>query len=238
MRSSFRSITLACALCASLGFATASQATPITYSTSQGEFTPGTNNQGWWSDSATAFDTNDNYIVGELDSGEYRNFFTFDLTSLMGPVTSATLQIQTTTDCAMPGGSLTYGLFDVSTAAATLNNNNGINASIFNDLGTGTSYGQTTISSCSDSVLNISLNAAALADINAAQGGYFSIGGALLNLSGGADQYMLGNSGGIVQNLVLDATASVPEPGSLGLFGLGLAGLGLAFLNRRRRVRA
>lgn len=35
----------------------------------------------------------------------------------------------------------TYALFDVSTDAATLNQNEGLNAAIFADLGSGTSYG-------------------------------------------------------------------------------------------------
>lgn len=227
-----------CMLAVALGgFCATAQATPITISTSQGEFTPGTPNQGWWSNGGGHSNTNANYFVGETGGSEYRNFFTFDLSSLTGTVTSATLQLQGTRRCASPNATESYGLFDVSTASSTLSTSNGPDTGIFDDLGTGTSYGvfNVNMATCNNT-LSFTLNAAAISAINAAIGGYFSIGGALQDLNGTSDQYLFGFSGG-PQNLILD-TASVPEPGSLGMFGLGMAGLGLIFLNRRRRARA
>jgi hypothetical protein len=89
-----------------------------------------------------------------------------------------------------------WGLFDVTTNAAALNTSTNAQVMIdaFNDLGTGSSYGsfdvdvETTGNPARLSeVLSFPLNAAALSDINASAGGYFSIGGKWLSISAGND---------------------------------------------------
>jgi hypothetical protein len=119
------------------------KAATITFSTSDNRFEDLVDNQGWWSDSQDGSTTNANYFTGRQDSHLANSFFTFDLSSL-----DLTSQVITAATLSLPGfwfsssdDSETLGLFDVSTNAAVLNANNGTNATIFEDLGTGTSYG-------------------------------------------------------------------------------------------------
>jgi hypothetical protein len=208
----------------------------LVFSTSDSQFDTG-NNQGWWSDlnGSNAYD-NDNYVVGwniGLGTGaEYRNFFTFDLSSLNSTVLTARLDVAryaytSTSNRAQQ----TYTLFDVSTDASILNYTVGLNAQIFADLGTGTSYGSFDVASYETSateLLSFVLNADAISDINAARGRFFSIGGALTrntNPGAGNETLMGFSSGAGVQRLVLEIQSpsfDAPAPGSLALLGLGV----------------
>jgi hypothetical protein len=159
-------------------------ATTQTFSTSQSEFDPGVRNQGWWSATVFNVDSNDTYIV--LD--ELRDFFSFDLSSAC-PASSVTLQL-TRFDQTDP---VTYSLFDVSTPAATLNANDGVSQTIFDDLGTGTSFGSFSVTTgAPEDVLSFPLNADGVAAFNAARGGFFSIGGSIGSVPG----FIYGGSGG------------------------------------------
>ena len=80
---------------------------------------------------------------------------------------------------------------------------------IFNDLGSGVQYASIGVPPYDDPMV-ITLNAAALADINAAAGGFFSIGG------------------------TLTPGSTVPEPGTIALAGLALVGFAVKF----RRLRS
>jgi hypothetical protein len=131
-------------------------------------------------------------------SGEFRNFFTFDLRTLNQRVVSASLRINTKD---LVGDAYeTLRLHDVSTDPQTLNSRQGRNAAIFADLGTGKVYGTHTLSTEQDDVVvDLQLNRNAIRALNRAQGGYFSIGGRLTSIESrnpGADQdqYMFSNS--------------------------------------------
>ena len=197
-------------------------ATTQMFTTSESEFLPGSRNQGWWASAATAsnYDSNDNYIVGRCCAGgrpsTYRDFFTFDLSRLRGVPIAARLEV-TRFISESESPTETLGLFDVSTAAATLNRTGNVQSkAIFDDLGSGTSYGQFQMPTAGDpqQVLSFPLNGAAVSRIGAARGGFFSIGGSLLSLAPGdhADSYFASSSLDLdptsVQRLVVEVAAT------------------------------
>ena len=176
--------------------------------TSDRRFTPGVDNQGWWANTAAGgTDRNDNYFVGSLPSYDlpsFRDFFTFDLSGIHRRVVFARLELR----AGMSKGdrSERLGLFHVRTRARPLNDNHGTRAQIYRDLGHGTSYGTFRVPTGAprNATITLSLNQAAVLAINRAAGGRFSIGGTLLDVRGGADQYLFGaTSHRGVQRLVL-----------------------------------
>jgi hypothetical protein len=105
------------------------------------------------------------------------------------------------------GGDLieTVGFFDVSTDAATLNFNDGTNEAIFADLGTGRSYGTFSVNRGVLGDLSFVLNADAVADINAARSGCFSLGRRLLSFSRPDAEFVFGGTAGLVARLSVEA---------------------------------
>jgi PEP-CTERM motif len=114
---------------------------------------------------------------------EVRNFFAFDLSSLTGPITSATLTIPSNPfgigyENTSGSASITYTNFDVSTPIDDLDDGtNGL--STFADLGSGVKLGSTLIGP-DDLVTTVTLDPAALEDIAAAEGQDFAIGGSAM----------------------------------------------------------
>ena len=143
---------------------------------------------------------------------EVRNFFAFDLSDLSGPITSATLTIPSNPfgigyNNTSGSDSITYTNWDVSTSLDDLNDGtNGL--STFADLGSGVKFGSTLIGP-NDLVTTVTLDAAALEDISAAEGKDFAIGGSAM------------------------ATAPVPEAST---WAMMIAGFGLMGVALRRRL--
>jgi hypothetical protein len=166
-----------------LGATAAQAATVQTLTTSQSAFDPGVKNQGWWSGTIANNDSNDNYIV---TAGSERDFFTFDARSACRAL-GATLRLTRFDQT----GPLTFSLWDVATPAPVLNANDGTSQTIYDDLGSGTTFGSFTVApgSATD-VLSFPLNAAGVAAFNAARGGFFSVGG-----SAAPEGYVYGFSG-------------------------------------------
>ena len=102
-------------------------------------------------------------------------------------------------------------LFDVSISAGVLNHTVGRNPGIFRDLGTGTSYADFAVSEeQAGTTITVPLNRDAIHDLNAARGGFFSIGGRLMSISAGGQDFVFGASEGNVTRLVLRTAPSRP----------------------------
>jgi hypothetical protein len=186
----------------------------LVFSTAQHQFDPGVNNQGWWSDIGEYGndDSNDNYALNGSDGGATRDFFTFDVSALKRRhIVSATLRLNTADVTGLSGAEV-LRLSDVSTDPVTLNTNTGSSPSIFRDLGTGAVYGKYPIGTVhSDQQLAIHLNKKAVHALKRAakraHGGFFSIGGRLLNFSPAGGEIVFSNSQGRPVELVVRARA-------------------------------
>jgi hypothetical protein len=168
------------------------------FDTSEGRFTHGVDNQGWYQISPrSGGNRNDNYIVGKCcgGTGEYRDFFTFDLSSLDERAVSATLVL---TDPKSHGGAVeTIRFSAVDTPARRLNHNDAGDRTIYSDLGHGQLYGEFgVLTDHRRQTRRFRLNERAVAAINQARGSYFSVGGRLLHLSDGpSGEHLFGFSG-------------------------------------------
>ena len=177
----------------------------LAFPTWEGAFDRSTDNQGWYSDTEPSSDLTDNYFVGSPpgNPGVFRDFFTFDLSRLDGQVQAATLVVRRYRGTG--DATEVLGLFSVATGARRLNNNSGVHEDIFRDLGAGQSYGRFSVSTVGrpEGLVHLKLNQAAIADINAARGTYFSVGGALLTDDGNGDGLFGYSRGEGVQWLVV-----------------------------------
>lgn len=217
---------------------------PFLLGASAGAATINTAARGWY-DAAGYASPNDVYQTGG-GSLEHRSWFTFDLSTVLSPVSSASFIIfqpdfgfMSEDNNGDPvNATETFVLFDVASTGLVANGSGG-HASIFTDLGTGTSYGSLAVTEANDGqYLSITLNSAFLAQLNANLGGSISLGGALAGMDSNPlnSRYLFNgsNTGNPADGKVsLQVTTSVPEPSGYGLFA-GAAGLALA---TRRRIR-
>ena len=113
-----------------------------------------------------------------------------------------------------------------------------VNSAVFDDLGSGQTYGsfQVLAGAQIEDVLSFTLNGAALAAIQASQGGFFSIGGAVQNLTPDTDTLLFAFGGGEgIQRLIIEIAEPVPEIMNSGfaLLAALLAVSGCKFVTRK-----
>ena len=168
-----------------------------------------------------------NYFAGSSDV-LYRNHFDFAIPSFTGALDSASFVLRNDFDPnSHTGATHTYSLYGLGAYGSYS----------FSDIESGTVYGSVTISSVG--IVSVTLNASAIADISAAQGSTFSLGGVHSGELLGGENHDFGFSqfgdASATQLILNTSSAAVPEPTSLAIFGLGA---GIAGLKARRRKRA
>ena len=181
------------------------------------------------------------YTAGDVESSVNRDYFLFDLSSLrLAPgdsIGSATLSVPTWA-VVTPGPSETVVFFELDTPRAILESDTAAfspaGMALFEDAGTGPAYGSQQYTAADTGTTRlISLNAAALAAINAAVGrGDFSLGGSVTTLdiiNNFEFVYGASEQPTPAPTLILTLT-TVPEPGSLVVIASSAA-----LLLRRRR---
>jgi hypothetical protein len=169
---------------------------------------------GWYDNFGDHSSSNKNYISGTVGASTFHDYFVFNLANVTGAITSATLSIFN--PVTPPGynndtgsSSITYQNWDVSTPIGTLTANQSGATSIFNDLGSGTMFSSTVVGPSSDGTqVQITLDAAALSALIAAEGSSFAVGGSAF-------------------------ASAVPEPSTWAMMILGFFGVG--FLAYRRK---
>jgi hypothetical protein len=198
-------------------------------------------NQGRFSSLGQHSGTSGIYNVGTLGLTSFRNFFTFDLSSVSGTVTGATLTVPNTS-CGATGGvaSTTYDLWDVSSSAADLAASDPVSSpagqAVFADLGTGTSYGSTPVTA-SPATVSVALSTDGLAALQAAAGtGFFAIGGSYSSTTNGL---FLSSTFACVPTLTVTVadvvdTPMVNGPVLGGVAGLAVLVIGVVYVVRRR----
>jgi hypothetical protein len=138
---------------------------------------------GWFSDDGTHNAANSNYLTGWGPSSEFRDFFLFDLSSVSGIVTAATLRVNSAQYLSTDPSELVE-FREVTTPTADLEVNQLGRTDIFTDLGDGPLYGSVTLTSAQYYTnVDVPLNASAVTAINASLGSTFAIGGAVATLA-------------------------------------------------------
>jgi len=186
--------------------------------------------RGWYDDTGFHGPGNDNYFVGNFQRETRRNWFVFDLSTIDVEIVALQLRALNPASGFFSGDAVeTYVNYDVTTNLTDLINGLG-GVAAYDDLGSGTVYASYDASNSDNAtIIVIDLNAAAVADANAAAGGLWGIGGAITTLNGG-NEYLFGfTDGGNPADTQLVVTL-IPAPGVLALLGLA----GLVGPNRRR----
>ena len=206
---------------------------------------------GHYRDTGLNNSTNLNYIISgsgleELQNWlEVRNYFVFDLSSIGGSIMDAALRAYNVDSPPAnspgydsPDASETWSLFEVTTDIGELTGSHPTGSiegvAIFNDLGSGTGFGSTSVSDADNGTyVEVALNSLAISALNTANG-EFAIGGAVTTLrsplSTAERIFGWSHTNSNVELIV----STIPIPASVWLFGSGL--LGLVGMARRKKA--
>lgn len=181
---------------------------------------------GWYNDQGLHQSNNTNYLVGHLNGFpndfSFKNFLVFDLSSINGDITSATLELFTYDIV----GALTYNIYDTLTPVDILTTGGTGLVNIYNELGSGTYWGGIDLSeNQSNQTIQIQLNNTALTKLNGLDNS-FALGGSYETTNSNTN-YAFGVSGNLsIAKLILDVSPlAVPQPNALILLCLGLLSL-------------
>ncbi len=219
---------------------------------------------GWYTasgQSATNFSTGlENYAIG-YDNGDFnpgqilRDFFVFDLTSVSGDITSATLNLYVPASGTDGGpgyqsgnSSEEYLLTGTSSSIANLTGSyasgDTTGQGVYNSLGTGTTFGDISIVSADQgTTVDISLNSNGLAFLNANEGLQIALSGQNPNVAttNGLELYFTYTNPTGITTAGFPQTSEptlaltiAPEPASPALMIGGLAAISIALLRRHR----
>ena len=172
-------------------------------------------NSGWVRDDGQdSLPGNTNYIVGDCancGNHNFHDFFTFDLTGVTGPITSATLNIFNP-NSGFTGATKDFVVHDVTSFGSALTSGPG-SVALYNAIASANVLGSTTVTSAANNnTVVVTLNSFALAVLNALEGqGSFAAGGTI-------------------------GVSSVPLPAGLPMFAFAvLAMLAVAQLKKNRQ---
>lgn len=135
--------------------------------------------RGWYSSTGEHPSANLNTLTGlcyDCGSGESRSFFVFDVPNFTGTVSAVTLQLEHEAFTSLHTTE-TIQVWDVTTAVSTLVAGGTGLVSIFNDLGSGTSFGTHALSASTvNTIRNIPLASAVNVLVQNARGARFAVG--------------------------------------------------------------
>ena len=136
-------------------------------------------NAGWFDATGFHAEWNTSYGVGPtgqeaFHGGRIRNFFVFDLSGLTGQVVSAELSAPS---YGGHGGPAVLTLYDVSTPPATLGPTVEGAIQVFDDLGSGATYGAVTVADPMASMITVPLSTTGVTALQAGVGRTFAMGG-------------------------------------------------------------
>lgn len=148
------------------------------------------NARGWYKSDGSHDSTNNNTITGGAISAsfaEYRSYMSFPLPNFTGTVTAVTLRVEHESYIS-PQASETFAIFDVLTAAATVEATQSGTAgiAIFNDLGMGSDYGLFQLSAATvGTIVDVPLGSLGVSAVGLARGTTFTVAIRANSLSAG-----------------------------------------------------
>lgn len=198
--------------------------------------------RGWYNEYGYHYSENDNTVM-HYGAG-YNAFFMFDLSSVVDPVTSATLELELE-QYYWPGQTaVEVDVYEVLTPASTVTADHvyGIEGiAIHEDLQDGLVFGSATVmGSDVGSIVSFTLNSSAIDHINSMLGGQV-VFGLHTDTTGDIYDHIRWSEGGDVRHHQLELLTTpnaVPEPASIAIFGLGAIGLGIAARRRQQKAKA